>query len=269
MSGNTYHISDIFHTRIDSLKADVAASILFKNQNIEKNRKDGHNIAVGMEMFSVLRLLSKKKKLFKKIDPDNMADIYDSLDIINQKWYSFHVTYIKTKYGKLLPPEEKCGDFTFFQFVKADAEYSKFLVAADTNMKETEHYLNRFVAILYRPSVDGEKLDFDKDYIDSHAKALPSALTFDLKYLILRTYGNVRSYIIRERCTDLFEVPASGQHEEKTHPVYTGEMWNELMFDASDTAAFQGLEIVKKTNMYEVLDYLNSRAAKAKKRKKV
>lgn len=267
---NTFQINDIFIHDWCQLKADHAAILLIWRDKLSMALKNGKNIIAGRYKSMIVSRLCKKKKIFKKLSADQILDIADDLNFLNASWYTFHITYLKTKHGTIYCPDERLFSFTFFQLVKADAEYSKFLVLNYQESKEQEHALNRLVAIIYQPKPG----QFTDETISMYADALPRGLSFELKYLILHTYSNIRKYIVHERCPNLFNAPASTdtdsdeQPETGNIPQFTGAMFQQMMFDLSETPAFSGLENAKNARMYDALDYLEKKSIEAINRKK-
>ena len=265
-------VADIFINDWSQLKADQAAILLLWRDKLVKALNDGRHEIAGLYKNILVRHLCKKKNLLNKLTSYQIRDIADDLNFIHNSWYSFHVTYLKTKLGTFYRPDHKLASFTFWQMVKADAEYSKFLIYNFEESKEQYHALDRLVAIIYQTKPGY----FTDTNIEEHAAVLPKGLTFELKYLILHTYSNIRKYLVHERCPDLFDVPApvagpaTGSNDVankkqipeqvREQPQYTGEMWQQMMFDLSETAAFSGLETAKNARLFDALDYLNKKA---------
>ncbi len=265
----THKIADLFHTDWQHLKADTAGLVLSMQHSIEQLRLQQRFDALGSEIYRMVLLLARQPKVFKQLSAEQIRDIYHDINLFEKMWYHFHVTWIKTKSGKLYAPEEKLSDFTFLQLQWADSEYSKFLIMAHNESQEAGHYLNRLIAVLYSPMVHGMSPDrpstkaaFTEDQIEAYANILPPDLTFQLKYLILRTYANCRSFIVN-RCEHLFPKPPQDYDAPGT-PQYTGQMWADLLYDLADTPAFAGYTVAANTNIYKALNYLDKKAREAK-----
>lgn len=257
-----HKITDLFHTEWQHLKADIAGDILSIQHHIEQLRLQEKFDQLGSQIYKVVLLLCRQPKVFQKLSPEQIRDIYHDINLFEKMWYSFHVTWINTRRAKLFAPENKLADFTFLQLIWADAEYSKFLVLAHQGSEEAEHALNRFISVLYSPKHEGKKELFTEEVMEEFAGILPAELTFQLKYLILRTYGNCRAFIM-QRCEHLFPQSHNADGEPGT-PQYTGKMWKDLLYDLADTPAFSGYDRAANTNIYKALDYLEKRAKEAK-----
>jgi hypothetical protein len=266
-------ISDIFINDWGQLKADQAAILLLWRDKLVKAIDDGKHEIAGLYKSILVRHLCKKKKVFNQLSSYQIRDIADDLNFIHTSWYSFHITFLKTKLGTLYRPDHKLASFTFWQLVKADAEYSKFLIYNFQESKEQYHALDRLVAIIYQTKPGY----FTDTNIEEHTAVLPKGLTFELKYLILHTYSNIRKYLVHERCPELFNAPVprhpefiSGsadnskqipkQVRNDEQPQYTGDMWRQMLFDLSETPAFSGLETAKNARLFDALDYLHKKA---------
>lgn len=265
-------VADIFINQWDDLKADQAAVLLFWRDRLARAVDREKHEAAGFYKSMIVRFLLKDKKIFKKLSTAQVRDIADDLTFIHDPWYTFHVTWLKTKRGVIYRPDYKMASFTFWQLIMADAHYSKFLILNHQNSKEQEHVLNKLIAVIYQPSPG----QFTDTTIEDYSKLLPKGLSMDLKYLILHTYSNIRKYIVNERCPDLFNPPPEPAGDKQTDPgteagntpQYTGNMWQQMLFDLAETPAFSGLENAKNARMYDALDYLNKKAVEAKNKKK-
>jgi hypothetical protein len=251
----SYQVADVFHSDWQHLKADQAAIVLLWKTKIVQAIDAGNSNLAGFYKSMVLRYLCKKKGILKRLSSLQVHDVAEDLAFIHKPWYHFHINYIKTKHGRLLRPDYRMASFTFWQLVKADAEFSKFLILNAQNNSERTHSLRRLIAIIYQP-IKGKFTDVT---IEDHAKALPKALTYDLQYLIMHTYANIRRYLVEERCPDLFN-GGSSTSESEGGQQYTGNMWQQMLFDLSETTAFAGLDSAKNARMFEALDYLNKKA---------
>lgn len=253
-------IEQAFVMSWEDLKADEAAVLLIWRDKITQAMAQDKPSIVGFYKAMLVRHLSKTKGLYRKLLPEQVADIADDLKFIHEPWLNFHITHIRTKLGMIHRPESRLASFTFWQLVLADAEYSKFLYLNFKEMKGQEEALARLAAIIYQP-MPGK---FNDTMIDEYAAAMPKALTFDYKYLILHTYSNCRRYISETRCPTLF---GSSSGSAESEPVYTGAMWQQLTFDLAETPAFAGLDTAKNARMYDALDYLEKKAKEQTKRK--
>lgn len=277
---NTFQVSDILLNDWSQLKADQAAILLIWRDKLTAAIKANKNNVVGLYKSMIVQFLCKKKNIFKKLTNAQILDIADDLNFLHATWYIFHITYLKTKHGTIFRPQERLLSFTFWQLIMADIQYSKFLVLNYQESTKQEEVLNKLVAVIYQPK-PGQFTDED---IDKYANALPKGLTFELKYLILHTYSNIRKYIVEERCPTLFnyspchpeeakrpkdlkDSSPSVLNDERVAPQYTGDMWQQILFDASESPTFSGLQNAKNARMYDVLDYLEKKAKENKNRR--
>ncbi len=250
-----YHIDEMFITSWSQLKADEASILLAHKLKYDAAKKNGRHKESGQERYLIAKMLCKKPKLFKHLSAEQLWSIVEDLTFLNEPFYDFHVTWIKAKGKKLIAPDEKLSSFTFWQLCKADAAYSKFLVQTYSGEKGQFKTMDQFISILYQP----ERKKFSEDIIEITSENLPRGLTPDLKFLILHTYGHCRRYIMK-RCPNLFRADSGSG---PATPTYTGKMWQDLLFDLSETNAFRGLDKAKNAMVYDALDYLELRATQA------
>lgn len=263
-------VPEICATSWEQLKADRAALLLQRRDALVQAIADEELLEAGRLKALIVHMLCNHT-IFKRLSAVQITDIADDLKFLQEPWYDFHVTYIKTKLCTIRRPAIKLSSFTFWQLIQADSEYSKFLVLNFRKAKEQEYTLNRLIAVLYQP----EPGMFIDNLVDANAMNLPKGLTLDLKYLILHTYSNCRMYIMRERCPTLFPEPEGTSLPDRQtgetlapaapapEPQHTGPMWQDMLFDLSETPAFAGLENAKNARMYDALDYCEKKAKEA------
>jgi hypothetical protein len=249
-------VSEAFHNSWESQNANGAAALLHYRDQLVRSMEAGKQDMAGFYKALIVRMLCLKPKTFRKLTPSQLIEIADDLKFIHDPWYSFHVTYIRTRMGTLYRPATRLMSLTFWQFIRADAEYSKFLILNFRESEEQYQALDRLIAILYQT----EPGLFDDHSTDEFASCFPYALTFDMKYLILHTYSNCRKYIMNERCPSLFPSSSARHSDEPIEPTYTGAQWQKLLFDLSETTAFAGLENAKSAMLYDALDYMEKKA---------
>lgn len=266
-------VPDICVTSWEELKADIAALILHRREALAQAIARGDRMEAGRLKALIVYMLCDAK-IFKQLSADQIQDIGGDLKFLDKPWYEFHITSLKTKYGTIRRPASHLSSFSFGQLVDADTEYSKFLVLNAKKDPEQVQHLNRLIAILYQ----SDPVKYMNTLTDIYSRNLPKGLTNDLKYLILQTYAHCRKYIVSVRCKTLFPSGDEGTSEGTSEtlapaalsgePQYTGKMWQELLFDLSETPAFAGLENAKNARMYDALDYLEKKAIEHSKTKK-
>lgn len=256
-------VQEVFHNTWENQKADVASALLHYRDRLNEALRHGKSELAGFYKTLIVRLLCLKPSVYKKLSPAQVIDIANDLKFINDPWYAFHVTHITTKAGRIHRPTVKLLSLTFWQFIKADAEYSRFLVLNYRESNEQYKALDRLIAILYQP----EPGAFDDTTIDQYATTLPYGLSFDFKYLILHTYSNCRNYIMKERCPSLFPV-SMNKSDEPQEPKYTGGDWQNILYELAETNAFRGIDAAKGARLYDALDYLEKKAKELNNRKR-
>lgn len=251
---HSYAIDDLFVSGWGQLNAAEASALFFYKTALDSAIKNKKYLEAGKYRALITRLLIRNKQVYASLTAEQIRDITEDMKWLNDKWYDFHVTWIDVGSTRLKAPGERGHTWTFWQWCKADAEYSKVVVMTYNKQKGIERAVDRLVAIIYTP--DG---GFDEDNIEPYAKMLPKRLEKDLKYLIFHTFANIREYVM-DRCPNLLP-----RGSEKAEPTYTGQMWQDVLFDLADSQAFGGIDRAKNAPMYQALDYLEKRAGEVSK----
>jgi hypothetical protein len=273
MKKQQHSIRDLFFFSWKELSVKEMANAIIAKQYLDQV-KDREDHTWGHYAILLLRSLRKNKALVSKIDVAQAVDCVNNIleqvsdpgnpqYYISEPWYFFPPVT-----GEFFEaPAERMMNRSFNQLVYADALFTKYLVQEYADRRAhpsqdpspmAEAYLDDLIAVLYTPADR-----FDERNIEQDAKLL--RLTDPQKIVILNTYANVKAYLVRHRCPNLFDQ----NDDEKetpviTEPTYSGEMWQSLLFDLSETPAFPGLEKAKSANMYDALDYLEDRFIKAR-----
>jgi len=249
-----FNLSDLFLTSWDQLDADQAAAALIYKNAIDAMTERGKHVKAGISRMYLLTLLCRKKEILKKLTPEQLYDVANDLAFMAKPFYFFHITWLDLPGGRMLRPEEKLSSLTFYQFIKADCEFSKYTILCFRKKPEQSEALDRLVTILYQPG----PWQFNEDSIADNSQHIPRRLTLQLKMLILHAYVNCRRYIVEQRCTNLF--PGRNKTDNDKEPEYLGPMWQDLLYDLSETPTFSGLGKAKNARLYEALDYLEKKA---------
>lgn len=257
----SFKISDIFKTDWSQITTDQAAILLSLQAELLQATQQERFEDCGVTIFKIMAIICKNNWVFKKLSGDQIRDCYTDIDLYQKHWYHFHVNYIDCKGFRLLCPDEKLLDINFEQLVDADSNYSIFLTLINESPENAILYLDKLIAALYRiDSGKGIKKTYNQKLSDPIQESLPKQLTFEYKYLILRTYANCRNYLV-SRFPDLF--PASSS-EEDSKPQKLSKMWHDMLCDLGDTTAFPGMKTAKKAPVYEALYYLNKKVKEGK-----
>lgn len=264
----TYKISDLFYTSWAQLVPRQMAQIIDLRLQLNQAKNDERWQLVGHLTIALLRVLRKDKSLVAKINEEQAVDCLNDIKFIHQPWYHFP----PGENFLFKEPDEYMHNRTFNQFIFADAEFTKFCVldhkarTAGAGALQAIQYdtdirlaINKLIGILYTPA---DK--FDEKLIHDRACTVDQKLNQAEKAVVLHTYANIREYIVKQRCPNLF--PSSEGSEDQT-PVYTGKMWLNLRYDLSETPSFPGLEVAKTAWLYDALDLLEKKAIEVSKLK--
>jgi len=249
-----HNISDIFHNDWSNLTADQASILLNWQTELQLAQHEERYQDCGFTIFKIMGCIQKNNAVFKKLSAEQILDCFVDIELFEKPWYDFHVQSIQCKAWKLLSPEKKLKDLNFEQLVDADSNYTAFL--SRINEPEAIVYLDKLIVSLYRPeSAQGKKYEYQSVLSNEFVEDLPPDLTFQFKYLILRTYANCRNYLVTT-FDDLF--PASSS-ENESKPQDLSKMWHDMLCDLADTTAFPGMKWAKKAPIFEALYYFNKK----------
>lgn len=248
-------VSDIFYTSWDQLTPQQAIQVILLKQKLDQLEKSEYYEQMGQVRYVLLTLLCKKDKVMKKLNELQLNDIAEDLNLFwMQPFYFFHIQGIKAKDFTYYSPGEKMHDLTFFHLVYADAYFTRYLISED------KHILDQMIAVLYHPNTEGDRWELNLKNIEPMAKDIGEVLHPHEKLLIMTSYGHIRNFLI-QRCPTLIPPDPDGESAEVQ---YTGESWRDIMYDLSETPAYQGMEKAKNAPLIEALDYLEKKAIEAR-----
>lgn len=247
-----HQISEFFYDSWDQLDHKKAIQMMLIKSKVDSMLEAEQYEWVGRMGFFQLQTISRDPLFLKKLTEEQIYDIRKDLVFIDSPWLFFHIVAIKGKHHTYFSPGERMYDLTFQHLIYADANFSKYLIT------EQPRDLDKFIASLYQPMFEGDRIPFIPDNLDPIGEDIGAALHRHEKQLILTTYVHIRNSIM-ERCPALFK--SSSEPDNNSSSVeYTGEMWRDLLYELADTPAFQGIEAAKSTPIYEALDYLEKKA---------
>ncbi len=257
-----YRVAEIFYQGWGELPADLAAAVLARKDEYERAKATGQDRMQGAHVLALTGLLCKRRKVWLQLSPVQLVQALADLKWMDQPWHDFHVTWLKTRRGKIVAPDTKLNDLTLWQVAWADAEYSRYVQAlwalreGRGRTEDVRTAMRRLIAALYRY----EGREFDEREITPTVMALPD-IGPKMEGLIARTYGHCRAYMMK-RCPTLFPANAgkSVGVEGAEPPKYTGPMWQAAVMDLADMPAYGSMEKAKKAPLYEALDYLEKKA---------
>lgn len=262
----TYSISELFFTSWEQLNAPQMIKLIHLRNQLQQTKKEELWGSYGYLSIQTLKLLTRNASLVGKIDVQQAVDCVNDLKFIHEPWYHFEPAGQWPMYE---PPEERMHNRTFDQFIYADAEFTKFCVLdyrGKLSGKPDETQMNlaiyKLIGILYTPPKR-----FDSAKIHSRALSIRHWMPQEEQALVLHTFANIRQYIVKERCKNLFNVPDTDPKKE-TPPVYSGEMWMKLRYNLSETPTFQGMQTTKNAPLFDALDTLEQKAIEAAKQPK-
>ena len=252
----TYNIDDLFFTSWKQIPTGYHAQLIDLRYRLDTTKAQEMWAAYGHLAIQVLRILRKNKSLVAKINVEQAVDCLNDLKFLHETWYHFP----PGEDSRFVAPDEYMNNRSFNQFVWADAQFTKFCVldyqgkqSRKTDDIQINIAINKLIAILYTAP---ER--FDEREIHNSSCTVDQKMKPFEKAVVLHTFANVREYIVKERCPNLF--PSTSDNTGYSVPVYTGKMWLNLRYDLSETPSFQGLEAAKNAWLYDALDLLEKKA---------
>jgi hypothetical protein len=254
--GKTYHVTDLFKTSWQELTTEEIAHVIDNRDKMLHARANNMHGAGGHYSIMLLRTIRKNKSLVAQITVEQAVDIVNDIDFYNKPWYFFpEVGGYK--------PDDLLKNHTFIQLFYIDSLFSMYHIQDynDRHAHPTLHpsamsqaYLDEMIGVIYTlPS------QFDEAQVKQRGEQIGKILTNDQRFVIMHAYANVKEFIINN-CPNLFPIPEDDQPAiVEKRPVESEPMWKQLLFDLSETLAYQGMINAKRAPMYEALDYLEKK----------
>lgn len=220
---------------------------------------------MSKDSILLFKKLSKKKSTIKKLTAAQIVDTYhDIVQFTKQPLVYFKLKSFRIWFTRYYAPADVMANVCFAEFVMADTCLSRYML-----MNEDPEWLDKLVAILYRPNKwfwfirkyfdDG---DVRQKYDDKHYNSYPKFknLSNRKKLVILHAFMGCRITIMK-RCPNLFPQKVTVEEDENTEQKVkdAGPVWKSIRFDTAESSVFPDLESVDYANVYTVLDYLEKK----------
>lgn len=262
MGLKTYHITDLFKCSWAELTAKEISIVVELKMNMMKARQEKDFALAGHYGIMILRTLRKKKDVVAKFNEAQAVDCVNDLKFIHEPWYIFPTLNL---------PEESCfynppthlKNHTLGQLYWMDSLFSKFLITSAKRPDASKVFINEMIGVIYCPP---DKFD-DKLITDRGLMIEKITDNFE-RSTIIHTYANLKEFIM-----DNFPMtfPAgeevSDQTPFKKAPVDSEPMWQDILFDLSESNAYMGMDRTKAAPMFEALNYLEKKHKEATKQK--
>jgi len=250
-----YKVSDLFYSRWDQVAVQRMADGYLAYTNLQACELG--TVAYGKCLILTLRALRKNWRLVDQLTVEQAVDIFNELKpSLDLPWYHFPVQRIAMRLDFLYAPKEKLGNRTFDHLVYADSAFSKVL-GSKTEAEQRTH-LARLMAVLYTSAGDqiynDRVTDVKQLFIEKHAHE------FQL-WLCFYTFAHIKKYIV-DNCVHLFEKPKEDAVATPARITDSMPMWAEIKFALAESGVFGDFDKVGQTDVYKVINYLESRAKK-------
>lgn len=267
----SYHISDLFKTSWAELTVQEMANVI--ELNLKRKHADAQELyaASGHYAIMTLRNLRKNKSVVAKINVEQAVDCINDLAFLTQPWFTFPaLSSGEGKGGIFITPDTHLKNHTLGQLYWIDSLFSKFFIQEyhdgrahppQTPSTIAEMFLDEMIAVIYtKPD------EFDEKLITDRGKMIGKQITNDHRTCILFTYANVKEFILENFPLTFPRSEEQEPDEPKLPkaPVDSEPMWQDLLFDLSESKAYPGMDRAKKAPMYEALNYLEKKHKRSK-----
>lgn len=257
----SYHITELFKYSWAELTAKEIAIVVEMKVNMIKARAQKDFALAGHYGIMILRTLRKKKDVVAKFNIEQAVDCVNDLKFIHEPWYVFPT---------LTLPEDSCfynppthlKNHTLGQLYWMDSLFSKFILASTKRPDAAKAFINEMIGVIYCPP---EK--FDDKLINDRGLQIEKITDNYERSAIIHTYANLKEFIM-----DNFPETFPAAQEEvsdgiiqKRPPVDTEPMWQNILFDLSESNAYMGMDRTKAAPMFEALNYLEKKHKEATK----
>jgi hypothetical protein len=272
----SFTITDLFNTAWQDLTTEEIFHAMEAKAHIINAKAKGDPGSAGHWYIMLLRALRKNKNAVSKMNVEQVVDCVNDIlfspksQVDSKKtplakpWYFFPTI----NHTDFTTPADHLQDRSFAQLMFADSYFSKFFIQDYYDKRAfppqdptpmSESYINDMIAVLY---VTSDK--FNESGIQKNSELISLHIKDYERSVFLHSYANVKQFIV-DGCPNLFIKPENEEEEIKDKPPVDSEpMWQDLLFDLSETPAYQGMLTAKKAPIYEALNYLEKKAKENK-----
>jgi hypothetical protein len=248
----TYKVSDLFYTHWSQLAPQRIAEGYTAFSTLQTLKTESPEY--GFALIRTLRALRKNWRLVDQLSVEQAVDIYNELEPSLQKpWLDFPLQRLAYRIDFLFAPKEKMGNRTFDHLMYADSYFTRALQGTDakTNMAH-------LAAVLYTRAGEHQ---FDAKHVEVKSFTVEKHCHEWQLMLIFYTFAHIKKYIV-DNCVHLF--PQEGNSGTVAQVKDTLPLWTEVKFSLAESGVFGTFDDVGRTDLYKVINYLESRAKKQK-----
>lgn len=157
--------------------------------------------------------------------------------------------FIFQRVDDLLAPKERLKGVTFEAFIHADTYF------LDWHESQDDEYLNKMIAVFYRPEKNKKQLPFDADTVEDRAKRIAS---WDKKTrdCIALNYGMLRQWLCKSYPCVFPESSDGSEDKKKRKKKPAGSGWIGV-YDSLVGDDIINSDAYAKKPLHEVLRYMN------------
>lgn len=254
----TYKVSDLFYTSWQQIGARKLAEGYTAYSALLGSEPGSEEY--GKHLIFTLRALRRSPMLVDKINVPQAVDIFNEIaPALAKPWLNFPQQRLAIRFDFLFAPHEKMGNRTFDHLLYADSCLMKILTERDPAKQHEQ--LVRLAAILYIRA--GER-EFNERVVMAKMLYLQKSLADWQLQSVFYTFGHIKKYIV-DGCQHLFGGSPQPLSESEGLKISDSlPMWTEIKFALAESGVFGNFDEVGKTDLYKVINYLESRAKKQK-----
>jgi hypothetical protein len=200
----------------------------------------------------ILRHCFKSLKTYKLTTAEQRVDLFThELRFLRAPSCYFPLRSYRMEGKVFRAPTKGMSDITIERLAQADTSLSRYIIT------ERSNYIGEFIAALYHEL--GTEYGNQEEF-EANAKILYKIPDHE-KAAIIRAYLGSRKLLMKQ-CPYIFPEPKT-RRENKSDEIKkpkaqdTGPMWQTLIFELANTSAYPGMELAKKANAWEALQYFD------------
>jgi hypothetical protein len=257
MKNKAYKVSDLFYTSWQHVSPRHLVDGYTAYSSLQAYEPG--SVEYGKALIMTMRALRKNWRLVDQITVEQAVDIFNEIaPELSKPWYTFPQQRIAFRFQFIFAPKEKMGNRTFDHLVYADSCLMKVIANTDPQKQHAE--LSRLAAILYTGA--GEQFYNDREVTAKQLHWQKNLEHWQLQ-AIFYTFVHIKKYIV-DNCVHLFEQAKGAAGTGTARVTDSMPMWSEIKFILAESGVFGTFDEVGKTDLYKVINYLESKAKKQK-----
>jgi len=262
-----YTIDQLFKTKWSQLSVGEQASVLEHKFRWQHAKEQGLEQAAGHCAIMILRALRVNKSAVSKINVEQAVDCINDLAFINEPFFQFPglPSGVGPNSTDFQVPQSHLKNHTLGQLYWIDSLFSKVIMAEYSDSRAhppqtpstiAEIFLHEMIGVIYtHPDL------FDEKQVSERGMSIGKILTEAHRHVVIHTYANIKEFIVNAFPFTFPQIEEQESDEPRASkaPVDSEPMWQTILFDLSESKAYQGMDKTKSAPMYEALTYLEKK----------